>query len=160
MVNCPDLEDISGLEVLKLQWCKKLGTLPNLQKLKNLKVLNISFNELLTQVLGLENMVSLQKLKAFHCSRLQALPNMSKLTNLQRLDVEGCDMLDCIPGMSNLIALWKLEVTVKYLYGTPNIRNLVNLDEVRICGQEGVSDEYLPALDFEIFENVFAHLTL
>jgi len=86
---------------------------PLIEKLKHLKYLDISYNEMVALPDSVTNLVNLQVLKLNACSNLKELPRgIDKLINLRHLDVgctfdeDLCENLEYMPrGIGKLTSL-------------------------------------------------------
>ncbi|XP_006282535.2 putative disease resistance protein At4g19050 [Capsella rubella] len=116
------IPELSNLKELIIRNCLKLKTLPNLEKLTQLEIFDVSGSTELDIIEGsfenmpylyrvnlsgtnlseLPNKISelsnLQELILRNCSKLKALPNLEKLTHLEIFDVSGSTDLEKIEG--------------------------------------------------------------
>ena len=154
--SCSCVGDLLALEVLSFTCCSELEELPNLQQLKHLRRLDISFCKSIVAVPGLDNLVALEEFIASFCNNLVALPDMHKLTNLRTLELEYCSSLQEVPGLCELIALQTLHIEhgalqsgsnlhklnklvtldVGFYCGSPFFNDVVSLEHLRLCGSE------------------------
>ncbi|XP_073386640.1 disease resistance protein Roq1 isoform X2 [Physcomitrium patens] len=116
-VSCPGLGELIGLQELQLRQIDSMEP-ADLQKLTNLKVLEILSNKL-TRLSGLERLTNLEALSLKGCIVLRSLENLRQLPALRLLNVGGCCNLrslkvyDCASltmclGLSDLAALEEL----------------------------------------------------
>ena len=138
--------ELVALWELSLTSCKDLNELPNLQKLTNLRKLNISRCRRIKSVTGLDGLVALQWLLASDCSNIVELPNLQKLINLQTLDISDCVKIKSLPGLDELVALQQLRArNCSEMTKLPNMSKLSKLQvlDLRECLLEsalGVGD--------------------
>jgi len=101
--------DFRRLRVLVLSDFGMMEVSPLIKKLKHLKYLDLSNNEMETLPDSVTNLVNLQVLKLNACSNLKELPRgIAKVINLRHLDV-GCTLDDdlfqklrvCLVGLGN-----------------------------------------------------------
>ncbi|CAN1218792.1 Disease resistance protein L6 [Linum perenne] len=83
------LESLESLEMVKMQNCRMVETLPNLSRLSKLKELDIGGCIRLTEVSGVEGLESLQVLKMHDCVSVKKLGDLSGLKNLREVNFTG-----------------------------------------------------------------------
>ena len=108
----PDLSRLLNLKVLDLSSNSLTGPIPpDLSRLTNLRQMDLSFN-------GLSGPIP---------------PELSSLTNLRQLDLSLNRLTGPIPpGLGNLVNLWVLRLLDNYLTGPipPELSNLANLEDL------------------------------
>ncbi|XP_059642492.1 disease resistance protein L6-like [Cornus florida] len=158
LANCalrrtPDFSSYAALEILILQRCKSLVEVDqSIGKLKNLKVLDISYTDIRNLPDELWMLEKLEVMDFTHCSylrrhihsnigsltalrflsfydtKIQSLPmSIWDLSCLQTLKLGGCEELQSFPQLPS--SLRSLDVA-----STPNEINLVNLQELHLVG--------------------------
>ncbi len=83
--------DMPMLKTLKLGHCRKLSTLFNLTKIKNLKTLELNAPSF-KNTDALENLHNLKTLNLSGCKKINSLDFLSKMPLLQNLNVAGCNI--------------------------------------------------------------------
>lgn len=137
--SCPGVGDLVVLEELKCLSCRSLERLPNLRKLRKLRKLDIVGCGLISELSGLGDLVVLEELYAgIWVTEKQKpmtfkLPDVHKLRNLQVLDF-GYRRLKAVPGFDSLISLRELVANFREVIDWPNLRQLTNLQKLRIYG--------------------------
>ena len=89
-----------GLEVLMV--CYTALSALNLSTLGALDRLSFRYNELLSELPGLEKLTQLTRLNLSGCVGLTELPGLGNLNRLTELYLNGCESLDALPGLDNL----------------------------------------------------------
>ncbi|KAG0588935.1 hypothetical protein KC19_2G279700 [Ceratodon purpureus] len=110
MTKLPGLEDLVALEELHAScWGNSRARLklPDLRKLKNLRVLDLRGRRLQAAT-GLDSLISLQRLVADFREVLER-PNLRQLTMLQELSIRGCSLAE-LRATDNLAMLRTLDV--------------------------------------------------
>nr|AXY97717.1 NB-ARC domain-containing disease resistance protein [Populus tomentosa] len=116
---------------------------PLIQKLKHLKYLDLSNNEMEALSNSVTSLVNLQVLKLNDCNNLKALPrDISKLINLRHLDVgctldeDLCENLEYMPcGIGKLTSLQTLSCFVVAKKKSPKSEMIGGLDELRMLNE-------------------------
>ena len=102
--------DFRRLRVLVLSDFGMMEGSPLIEKLKHLKYLDLSNNEMEALPDSVTNLVNLQVLKLNACSNLKELPGgIDKLINLRHLDV-GCTLDDDLFQKLRVYASWDWEI--------------------------------------------------
>ncbi|TYH81805.1 hypothetical protein ES332_D02G011300v1 [Gossypium tomentosum] len=137
--SCPKLSEIgdceigdwlstsTSLEELKLGGCANLSSIPDLEGISSLRILDISnFHELETiPIRGSRRCSSLKKLQISSCPKLSEIGDrLSTSPNLAELKLSHCGNLNSIPDLEGFFPLHIL-----------NISNCNNLEIVRITGR-------------------------
>ncbi|KAJ6995301.1 hypothetical protein NC653_017932 [Populus alba x Populus x berolinensis] len=130
------------LRVLVLSELGMKEVSPLIQKLKHLKYLDLSYNEMEALSNSVTSLVNLQVLKLNYCSNLKELPrDISKLINLRHLDV-GCSRshdlcnLEYMPrGIGKLTSLQTLSCFVVAKKKSPKSEMIGGLDELRMLNE-------------------------
>ena len=121
------------LEVINLEFCKSLTTLPELTGLTNLQKLSVYDCELLTALPELTTLVSLQTLDLTGCMALKAVPELTALTNLKTLLLTRCMSLEEMPELKGLTKLEKLEMYYMRIQSIPELLTLTSLKNLFIA---------------------------
>ncbi|KAK9275152.1 hypothetical protein L1049_022411 [Liquidambar formosana] len=156
----PSLSNLGNLRELLLKDCSLLETLPEMEELTRLEVLDLSGASSLRKVQGRHlNHGNLRQLLLSGCLCLDELPHLNALEKLEVLDLSGCSALtfiqdksfehmtrlsrlnlsetkiECLPSLSNLSNLCHLLLKdcVK-LTTLPPLESLSNLEELDLCG--------------------------
>jgi Leucine-rich repeat (LRR) protein len=125
--------ELVALWELSFSWCRNLNELPNLQKLTNLRILNITLCNRIKSVPGLDSLVALERLEAMGCSNIVELPNLQKLTSLRNLNINRCHRIKLVPGLDYLVALELLSVSeCSNIVELPNLQKLISLQTLDI----------------------------
>ncbi|TYG96254.1 hypothetical protein ES288_A11G334500v1, partial [Gossypium darwinii] len=147
------IDNLIGLEVLRLNNCKNLVYLPNnLYKLKSLKrfdlndhgyveELDLSGTALKELPSPIDNLIGLKVLRLNNCKNLVCLPdNLYKLKSLKRFDLEGCSRLEIFPEiLETMERLSFLDLSGTALKELPSsIDNLISLDDLRLKNCENL----------------------
>ncbi|KAL8090834.1 disease resistance protein RML1A-like isoform X2 [Apium graveolens] len=145
LTGCGNLLSISELPS-NLGWidavlCKSLRRIQDLSNLKQLKWLDLSNCEVLTELPGLEEVTSLQDLCLCNCRSLERLPNLCNLKHLKRFTLDPCEALEEIIGLEGLTSL-------EYLYLSncgsmarlPNLCNLKHLKMLNLTNCEALKE--------------------
>jgi len=151
--------DFRRLRVLVLSHFGMKEVSPLIQKLKHLKYLDLSNNEMETLSNSVTSLVNLQVLKLNGCRKLKELPrDIGKLINLRHLDLDCtpyydlCNDLEYMPrGIGKLTSLQTLPYFVVAKKKSPKYEMIGGLDElsrlnelrgrleIRVKGYEGGS---------------------
>jgi Leucine-rich repeat (LRR) protein len=131
--------DFRLLRVLVLSHFRMKVVSPLIQKIKHLKYLDLSNNEMEALSNSVTNLVNLQVLKLNGCSNLKELPrDIIKLINLRHLDVgctldrDLCENLEYMPrGIGKLTSLQTLSYFVAAKNRSPKSEMIGGLDELR-----------------------------
>ncbi|KAF9681320.1 hypothetical protein SADUNF_Sadunf06G0213800 [Salix dunnii] len=168
--------DFRRLRVLALSDLGIKEVSPLIEKLKHLKYLDLSNNEMEVLPNSVTNLVNLQVLKLNDCWNLKELPRgINKLINLRHLDVgrtfdhDLCDSLEYMPrGIGKLTSLQTLSCFVVAKNWSPKskmvgyggmrfpsrLSDLSNLVRIRLVGCTRL--EHIPPLDgIPSFEELF-----
>ncbi|KAJ6329841.1 hypothetical protein OIU76_008631 [Salix suchowensis] len=130
--------DFRRLRVLVLSHFRIKEVPPLIEKLKHLKYLDLSYNEMEALPNSVTNLVNLQVLKLNGCRYLKELPRgINKLINLRHLDVgcslyhDLCDSLEYMPrGIGKLTSLQTLSCFVVAKNRGPKSKMVGGLDEL------------------------------
>ncbi|KAJ6995324.1 disease resistance protein RGA4 [Populus alba x Populus x berolinensis] len=135
--------DFRRLRVLVLSdfGMKEVATL--IEKIKHLKYLDLSNNEMEALSNSITSLVNLQVLKLNSCSNLKELPrDISKLISLRHLDVgctldeDLCENLEYMPrGIGKLTSLQTLSYFVVAKKKSPKSEMIGGLDELRMLNE-------------------------
>nr|TKR90114.1 putative disease resistance protein RGA3 [Populus alba] len=135
--------DFRRLRVLVLSdfGMKEVATL--IEKIKHLKYLDLSNNEMEALSNSITSLVNLQVLKLNSCSNLEELPrDISKLISLRHLDVgctldeDLCENLEYMPrGIGKLTSLQTLSYFVVAKKKSPKSEMIGGLDELRMLNE-------------------------
>jgi Leucine-rich repeat (LRR) protein len=152
--------ELVALWELSFSWCRNLNELPNLQKLTNLRNLNINRCHRIKLVPGLDYLVALELLSVSECSNIVELPNLQKLISLQTLDISQCRKIKSLQGLGELVSLQQLMAQdCSELTQLPNMSKLSNL---QVLNLSGCLLESAPGMDnligLEKFHANFKHL--
>ncbi|XP_010441319.1 PREDICTED: disease resistance protein RML1A-like [Camelina sativa] len=83
-----------------------------IQRLPNLKSINLSYSRRLKEIPNLSNATNLETLKLTKCASLVELPSsISSLHKLSKLNMRGCSKLRVIPTKINLASLEKVDMS-------------------------------------------------
>ncbi|GLU15402.1 hypothetical protein SLE2022_318970 [Rubroshorea leprosula] len=101
--------NLENLSALRLRWCRRLGRLPSLAKLRALKKLDLHGAGIWVVPQGMEMLVSLEYLD-LHCKNMKEIPRgiLSKLSSLQYLVVFS-DLTSMKINVEEVAGLNKLE---------------------------------------------------
>ncbi|KAF9681372.1 hypothetical protein SADUNF_Sadunf06G0219000 [Salix dunnii] len=107
---------------------------PLIEKLKHLKYLDLSNDDMKALPNSITNLVNLQVLKLIGCRYLKELPRgINKLINLRHLDNYRCESLEYMPcGIGKLTSLQTLSCFVIAKYRSPKSKMVGGLDELSI----------------------------
>ncbi|KAJ6745257.1 hypothetical protein OIU74_028024 [Salix koriyanagi] len=130
--------DFRRLRVLVLRHLGTEEVSPLIEKLKHLKYLDLSNNEMEALPNSVTNLVNLQVLKLNGCGYLKELPrDINKLINLRHLDVgctaddDSCERLEYMPrGIGKLTSLQTLSCFVVAKNRSPESKMVGGLDEL------------------------------
>ncbi|XP_072971176.1 putative disease resistance protein RGA3 [Typha angustifolia] len=114
-INLNILSGFLHLRVLRLRYLVEMKALPSsIARLKHLRHLDLSNNNIQTLPESITRLRSLQILKLADCFNLQKLPQgIKKMINLKTLDISNCFNLDRVPpGMGRLTKLETLSLFV------------------------------------------------
>ncbi|CAN1245420.1 Disease resistance protein L6 [Linum grandiflorum] len=113
--SCNQLVDVTGIRgldsLLKLELsCSLIEELPDTSGMKNLRQLDVSQCSRLTKVVGLDKLEELRGLNMCGCESIKKLPDMSRLKNLMYLNLKGCIHLKDVKGLEKLKNLGYMEM--------------------------------------------------
>lgn len=142
---CVGVGNLIALEEFFCNNCLKLEGLPNLGRLRRLRILEIGWCGLISEVPGLGDLEALEELRATDCEELLRLSDMRKLVNLQVLKLEGCESITEMPGVDSLISLEVVEADFRAMDDMPNLGQLTKLrkayiDGWNLAGVQGLSN--------------------
>lgn len=130
--SCPGVGELVALQELCLNSCFRLKEVPNLQKLKQLRKLDVRSCSSLRGLPGLGYLVCLVELHASWCFSLVELPDMRNLKNLRKLDVRR-SKFKSLPGLNELVGLQSLDITdCENLAQLPKMHKLTNLQSLEL----------------------------
>jgi hypothetical protein len=135
--------DFRHLRVLVLSPFGMKEASPLIEKIKHLKYLDLSTNEMEALPNSITNLVNLQVLKLNGCSNFKELPrDISKLINLRHLDVgcirddDLCKKLEYMPrGIGKLTSLQTLSCFVVEKKRSPKSEMIGGLNELRMLNE-------------------------
>ncbi|XP_043699903.1 disease resistance protein L6-like [Telopea speciosissima] len=131
-INC--FEGLESLQTLTLFRSKSLEVLPDVSPLKNLKRLELTECEKLTEILSVGRLESLEVLDVQTCESVEILPDILNLTKLRELHIQGCKKLTEIQGVDRLEILEVLRITrcisIETLPCLSKLKNLRTLSAV------------------------------
>jgi Leucine-rich repeat (LRR) protein len=124
-----------SLQILDLSF-SSISSIPfSIGRLKNLKVLNLSYTKNLRSVPeSLSYLTGLHKLD-FSSSKITSLPSLENLNNLQCLDLSADELLN-FPTLGDMIDLRTLRIKGTEITSFPPLRNLENLLELYVGGSK------------------------
>ncbi|KAG5244456.1 NBS-LRR resistance protein [Salix suchowensis] len=124
--------DFRRLRVLVLRHLGTEEVSPLIEKLKHLKYLDLSKNDMKALPSSVTNLVNLQVLKLNDCRYLKELPrDINKLINLRHLDNDSCGRLEYMPrGIGKLTSLQTLSCFVVAKNRSPKSKMAGGLDEL------------------------------
>ena len=129
------IRNLPMLETLTLKDCRGDDVVPDLQNLKRLKRVLISYCDI-ADLSVLSNVTALEVLHVCYCDRLERLPEFERPTKLIDLRIYGCKNLGDWPSASNLCSLVSLKVdNVSLTKIMPNLGELTSLQDLMLCGE-------------------------
>jgi hypothetical protein len=150
--NCPDLENVSGLESstflkhIQLQWCESLQFLPALQS-THLSTLSLQWCNKIEHIFSLQNQTNLQTLDIQACSQLKELPNLDACVHLKDLTLAWFSHELPIPDLQHNVQLETLNLrSFSTLQELPPIQKLQSINHIDISDCNKISSIYLPTL--------------
>lgn len=127
-VEIPEfLENLASLETLKLNG--RLEEIKNLQKLKNLKELDLSCNYI-TEIKGLDTLTDLTSLNLMR-NKITQIQGLDNLLHLKKLNLAE-NKIPEITGLDSLIELDRLNLTENNISEIEGLENLRNLKDISI----------------------------
>ncbi|CAE5964679.1 unnamed protein product [Arabidopsis arenosa] len=118
-------QDLANLRILNLTSCNHLTEFPDLSKATNLETLKLSHCDNLVEIpeSSLRPLNKLVHLKLSDCKKLRNLPNNINLKSLRFLHLDGCSSLEEFPFISETVEKLLLnETTIQYV--PPSIERL------------------------------------
>ncbi|XP_027171993.1 disease resistance protein SUMM2-like, partial [Coffea eugenioides] len=101
--NC--VSDMVNLTALILRDCRGLRFVPPLGKLKQLRELDLSGNEIKDLPEGCESLVNLERFNLKDCTYLRFVPPLGKLKQLREVNLSGTGIQDLPQGWESLVNL-------------------------------------------------------
>ncbi len=135
------LSNLKDLKQLNISYDNTITNLDPLSVLTNLTELNVSCCSLLTNINGISNLTELTKLTLSWCGELADISPVANLKNLTFLDLSLCTSLKDIVPIANLKKLKHLDLSFcKTIEVFTPIANLVELRLLNICGMSELLD--------------------
>ncbi|KAB2039442.1 hypothetical protein ES319_D02G009600v1 [Gossypium barbadense] len=107
--SIPDLEEISSLRILDISGCHELEIVPIRGRCSSLEKLHVSSCPKLSKIGdGLSTSTSLEELKLNDCANLNSIPGIS---SLRILDISNCHELKTIPIRGRCLSLEKFLIS-------------------------------------------------
>nr|GLL36190.1 putative disease resistance protein RGA4 [Ipomoea trifida] len=122
------------LEILKIEGCPELSSLPEMNGLTSLRYLSfVRCDKLASLPERLGSLALLEELEIRKCSNLAALPDVTGLQSLRKLDISMCEKLLALPtGLQHCRALENLCIRQCPSLFPEGLSQLVHLKELRI----------------------------
>nr|GMD33039.1 putative disease resistance protein RGA3 [Ipomoea batatas] len=122
------------LEILKIEGCPELSSLPEMNGLTSLRYLSfVRCDKLASLPERLGSLALLEELEIRKCSNLAALPDVTGLQSLCKLDISMCEKLIALPtGLEHCKALENLCIRQCPSLFPEGLSQLVHLKELRI----------------------------
>ncbi|KAL3730473.1 hypothetical protein ACJRO7_027484 [Eucalyptus globulus] len=95
------LEDLASLRCLRVRNCKS-SKFSGLERLKNLRILQLWMCPFLQTLPNLSNFKNLQEFVLWCCPKLIEIEGLDRLKSLERLDIRHCSSLRSLPNLSHL----------------------------------------------------------
>ncbi|KAL5714391.1 hypothetical protein ACHQM5_016358 [Ranunculus cassubicifolius] len=129
VANLPSLSKCNNLQKINLSSCLKLKTLPCVETLESLEVLDLSgatsFKEFLDVSLGKKGEGGIQEL-ILSDTRVEQIPLLSECQSLHKLILSGCSKLE-LPNLGSLMRLEVLDLSGSQLAEFPFLSSCTNL---------------------------------
>ncbi|KAG7590694.1 Leucine-rich repeat [Arabidopsis suecica] len=128
-------QDLANLRILNLTSCNHLTEFPDLSKATNLETLKLSHCDNFVEIpeSSLRPLNKLVHLKLSDCKKLRNLPNNINFKSLRFLHLDGCSSLEEFPFISETVEKLLLnKTTIQYV--PPSIERLSRLKELRLSG--------------------------
>ncbi|XP_052484268.1 putative disease resistance protein RGA3 [Gossypium raimondii] len=107
--SIPDLEEISSLRILDISGCHELEIVPIRGRCSSLEKLHVSSCPKLSKIGdGLSTSTSLEELKLNDCANLNSIPDLIGFSSLRILNISDCHELETIPVRGRCSSLEKL----------------------------------------------------
>jgi len=132
--NCVFDRERDALRVAqkRLATPRPLKTLNGLERLEELRHLDLSRLTFLCSLGEIASLTSLSSLKLNRCTGLKSLPELTKLTSLTSLDLGGCSGLESLPELGSLASLTSLSLSgctgLETLHELQELTSLTSLD--------------------------------
>ncbi|MBA0877274.1 hypothetical protein Goshw_019579, partial [Gossypium schwendimanii] len=95
--SIPDLEGLSSLQILDISMCENLEIVPIGVQLSSLQKLHISSCRKLSKIGdGLSNSYFLEESKSSDCPNSSSIPDLKEISFLQILDISNCENLEIV----------------------------------------------------------------
>jgi Leucine-rich repeat (LRR) protein len=158
-VNNNRIDDLYGIEKFislnkLIISSNKLWTLNGIQHSPQIKYLNLSQNEFLTDIKAIQNLTSLQTLKMEGCLRVQNWEYLKSLTQLQILSLSGCG-LKKIYFLNSHNQLTSLDCSDNNLTEISFLFQLQNLTELNLSGNK--IENLTPLLSLKKLKRLIMH---
>ncbi|ESQ55471.1 hypothetical protein EUTSA_v10024259mg [Eutrema salsugineum] len=137
----PNMEKLTQLEVFDVSGCNQLEKIDgSFEKMSFLHKVNISGTNLRELPNKISELSNLKELIIRNCSKLVALPNLEKLTHLEIFDVSGCNELEKIDGsFENMSYLREVNLSGTKLKTFPECLKLDEWSQIKECLAESSS---------------------
>ncbi|KAK8307780.1 hypothetical protein V6Z12_D02G009300 [Gossypium hirsutum] len=107
--SIPDLEEISSLRILDISGCHELEIVPIRGRCSSLEKLHVSSCPKLSKIGdGLSTSTSLEELKLNDCAYLSSIPDLIGFSSFRILNISDCHELETIPVRGRCSSLEKL----------------------------------------------------
>jgi len=143
-----NLSDISGLassenlEFIDLNYSKKLDNISPLNKLKNIKLIDVSYTQI-NSLKGLENSVNIHGVKAA-VTPIKNLDGLGNAKNIYCINASGCKNLENIEGIKNSVKL--KEIILAHCSSLASLNGLENCTDLRSISLSGSGISNLDSL--------------
>ncbi|TYH81791.1 hypothetical protein ES332_D02G010000v1 [Gossypium tomentosum] len=120
--SIPDLEEISSLRILDISGCHELEIVPIRGRCSSLEKLHVSSCPKLSKIGdGLSTSTSLEELKLNDCAYLSSIPDLIGFSSFRILNISDCHELETIPVRGRCSSLEKL-----YDFSCPKLSKIGN----------------------------------
>tara|TARA_B100001063_G_scaffold144139_1_gene134625 strand:+ start:642 stop:3221 length:2580 start_codon:yes stop_codon:yes gene_type:complete len=143
-----NLSDISGLassenlEFIDLNYSKKLDNISPLNKLKNIKLIDVSYTQI-NSLKGLENSINIHGVKAA-VTPIKNLDGLGNAKNIYCINASGCKNLENIEGIKNSVKL--KEIILAHCSSLASLNGLENCTDLRSISLSGSGISNLDSL--------------
>lgn len=141
VTDLTSLRELTQLKRLELTSCELLTELKPLAKLKGLEELDLSFCGSLEDLAALSELTSLAVLHLVRCTEVTDLGPLTRLTNLRSLSLARCDGITDLTPLRSLVSLTLLEIN--YCTHPTDLAQLVGVNGLEVLSireNTGVSD--------------------